>query len=194
MSWLTDRCHKERVQTWPSTPDLQAALDIVWVHLEKDLDLRETSSCWGEGNGTPLQYSCLENPMGGGAWQLQSMGSRRVRHDCATSLSLFTFTHWRRKWQPTPVFLPGESQGWGAWWAAIYGVAQSRTRLKWLSSSSSSSSCGRCRDAGKGDRGKEGSQQEVLGSNYSKWLELNPPEKLWEIVQNACLRSIPSEG
>jgi len=37
---------------------------------------------------------------------------------------------WRRKWQPTPVFLPGESQGWGAWWAAIYGVTQSRTRLK----------------------------------------------------------------
>ena len=37
---------------------------------------------------------------------------------------------WRRKWQPTPVFLPGESQGQEAWWAAIYGVAQSRTRLK----------------------------------------------------------------
>ena len=43
--------------------------------------------------------------------------------------------HWRRKWQPTPVFLPGESQGRGAWWAAVYGVAQSRTRLKRLSSS-----------------------------------------------------------
>ena len=43
---------------------------------------------------------------------LQSMGSWRVRHDWATSLSLFTFTHWRRKWQPTPVFLPGESQEW----------------------------------------------------------------------------------
>ena len=48
--------------------------------------------------------------------------------------------HWRRKWQHTPVFLPGESQGWEAWWAAVYGVAQSRTRLKRLSSSSSSSS------------------------------------------------------
>ena len=35
----------------------------------------------------------------------------RVRHDWATSLSLFTFMHWRRKWKPTPVFLPGESQG-----------------------------------------------------------------------------------
>src|SRR5574337_676313 len=65
---------------------------------------------------------------------LRSRGSLGVRHDWATSLSLFTFMHWRRKWQPTPVFLPGESQGRGAWWAAIYGVAQSRTRLKRLSS------------------------------------------------------------
>ena len=45
--------------------------------------------------------------------RLQSMGLLRVRHNWATSLSLFTFMHWRRKWQPTPVFLPGESQGWG---------------------------------------------------------------------------------
>ena len=43
--------------------------------------------------------------------RLQSMGSLRVLHNRATSLSLFTFMHWRRKWQPTPVFLPGESQG-----------------------------------------------------------------------------------
>ena len=45
---------------------------------------------------------------------LQSMGSQRVGHDWETSLSLFTFMHWRRKWQPTPVFLPGESQGQGS--------------------------------------------------------------------------------
>ena len=44
--------------------------------------------------------------------RLRSMGLLRVGHDWATSLSLFTFTHWRRKWQPTPVFLPGKSQGW----------------------------------------------------------------------------------
>ena len=68
--------------------------------------------------------------------RLWSMGSLRVRYDWATSLSLFTFMYWRRKWQPTPVFLPGESQEGGAWWAAVSGVAQSRTRLKWLSSSS----------------------------------------------------------
>ena len=46
--------------------------------------------------------------------RLHSMGSWRVGHDWATSLSLFTFMHWRRKWQPIPVFLPGESQGWGS--------------------------------------------------------------------------------
>ena len=46
--------------------------------------------------------------------RLQSMGSLRVRDDSATSLSLSTFMHWRRKWQPTPVFLPGESQGRGS--------------------------------------------------------------------------------
>ena len=46
--------------------------------------------------------------------RLQSMGSLRVRYDRATSLSLFTFMHWRRKWQTTPVFLPGESQGRGS--------------------------------------------------------------------------------
>ena len=67
--------------------------------------------------------------------RLQSMGSLRVGHDWVPSLSLFTFMHWRRKWQPTPVFLPGESQGGGAWWAATYGVTQSRTQMKWLSSS-----------------------------------------------------------
>ena len=72
-----------------------------------------------------------------GPGRLQSMGLLGVRHDWATSLSLFTFVHWRRKWQPTPVFLPGESQGRGAWWAAIYGVTQSWIRLKRLSSSSS---------------------------------------------------------
>ena len=44
--------------------------------------------------------------------RLQSMGSQRVGHDWATSL--FPFVHWRRKWQPTPVFLPRESQGQGS--------------------------------------------------------------------------------
>ena len=42
------------------------------------------------------------------------MGFLRVGHNWVTSLSLFTFMHWRRKWQPTPVFLPGQSQGQGS--------------------------------------------------------------------------------
>ena len=65
-----------------------------WDHEESDMTERLhfhfSLSCIGEGNGNPLQCSCLENPRDGGAW-----------------------------------------------WAAVYGVAQSRTRLKWLSSSSS---------------------------------------------------------
>ena len=69
-----------------------------WGHEESDtterLYVHFSLSCTGEGNGNPLQCSCLENPRDGGAW-----------------------------------------------WAAMYGVAQSRTRLKWLSSSSSSK-CG----------------------------------------------------
>ena len=60
------------------------------------------------------------------------MGSLRVGHGWAASLSLFTFMHWRRKWQPTPVFLSENPRDGGAWWAAVYGVAQSRTRLKCL--------------------------------------------------------------
>ena len=65
--------------------------------------------------------------------RLQSMGSQRVGHDWASSLSLFTFMDWRRKWQPTPVFLPGESRGWGSlvgW--GLWGQ-RSQTGLKWLS-------------------------------------------------------------
>ena len=71
--------------------------------------------------------------------RLQSMGLLRVEHDWATPLSLFTFMHWRRKWQP-PLqcsCLENPRDG-GALWASVYGVAQSWTQLKWLSSSSSS--------------------------------------------------------
>ena len=53
-------------------------------------------------------------PWTGEPGRLQSVVQLGVRHDRATSLSLFTFTHWRRKWQPTPVFSPGESQGRGS--------------------------------------------------------------------------------
>ena len=74
--------------------------------------LRMSVACPGEGNGTPLQYSCLENPLDGGAWKAVVHGVAKSR----TQLSEFTFTfmRWRRKWQPTPVFLPGDSQGRGS--------------------------------------------------------------------------------
>ena len=74
------------------------------------------STYFGEGNGTLLQYSCLENPMNRGAWQAavhevtKSDTTKRLHFH----FSLFTFMHWRRKWQATPVFLPGESQGRGS--------------------------------------------------------------------------------
>ena len=66
----------------------------------------------GESNGTRLQYSCLENPTDGGAWweAVHGVAEGRTRLSDFT----FTFTHSRRKWQPTPVFLPGESQGQGS--------------------------------------------------------------------------------
>ena len=67
-----------------------------------------------EGNGTHSSTLAWEIPGIEEPGGLQSVGSRRVGHDWATSLSLFTFMHWRRKWQPTPVFLPGESQGLGS--------------------------------------------------------------------------------
>ena len=82
-------------------------------------------------SGTPAwKIPWMEEPGG-----LQSMGSLRVGHDWATSL--FTFMHWRRKWQPTPVFLPGESQGRRSLvGCSLWGRTES-TRLKRLSSSSS---------------------------------------------------------
>ena len=68
----------------------------------------------GEGNGTPLQYSCLENSMDGGAWKAAVHGVAEGR----TRLSDFTFSfhfHELEKEMAThPVFLPGESQGWGS--------------------------------------------------------------------------------
>ena len=82
-----------------------------------------------EGNGTPLQYSCLENPMDGGAWQAAVYGVAEGR----TRLSDFTFTfyfHALEKEMATHSSVLAWRIPGGAWWAAIYGVAQSWTRLK----------------------------------------------------------------
>ena len=69
--------------------------------------------------------------------RLQSMGSLRVGHDWATSLSLFTSCIGEGKGNPLQCSCLENPRDGGAWWAAIYGVAQSQTRLKRLSSSSS---------------------------------------------------------
>ena len=69
--------------------------------LEKEMATHSSTLAW--------RIPWMEEPGG-----LQSMGSLKVGHDWATSLWLFTFMHWIRKWQPTPVFLTGESQGWGS--------------------------------------------------------------------------------
>ena len=118
---------RERNTAKPLYPSLKEELAVCFlIHTEKAMAPHSSTLAW--------KIPWTEEPE-----RLQSMGSLKVGHDWATSLSLFTFMHWRRKWQPTPLFLPGESQGrGGAWWAAVYGVAQSWTWLKWLSSSSSS--------------------------------------------------------
>ena len=87
---------------------------------------------------------------------LQSMGSWRVGHDWATSLSRFTFMHWRRQWQPTPVFLPGESQGWGRLMGCrLWGRTELDTteatqqhQQQWLGGKESTCSAGATGDAG----------------------------------------------
>ena len=70
--------------------------------------------------------------------RLESMGSQRVGHDWATSLSLFHFHALEKEMATHSCSCLENPRDGGAWWAAVYGVAQSRTRLKWLSSSSSS--------------------------------------------------------
>ena len=82
-------------------PSISIYLHSLDALLEKAMAPHSSTLAW--------KIPWMEEPGG-----LQSMGSLRVGHDWATSLCLFTFMPWRRKWQPTPVFLPGESQGWGS--------------------------------------------------------------------------------
>ena len=92
------------------------------AHMVKNLPTMQETQVWALGWEDPLEKG-MATHLNILAWRipwteelegLQSMGSQRVGHDWGTSLSLFTFMHWRRKWQPTPVFLPGESQGRGS--------------------------------------------------------------------------------
>ena len=84
---------------------LRSLVSWFWVNpkgnLEKAMAIHSSTLAW--------KIPWTEEP-----GRLQSMGLLGSGYDWVTSLSLFTFMHWRRKWQPTPVFLPGESQGWGS--------------------------------------------------------------------------------
>ena len=79
-----------------------------------------------EGSGTPLEYSCLENPMDGGAWKAAVHGVAEGR----TRLSDFTFTfHFpalEKEMATHSSVLAWNPRGRGAWWAPVYGVAQSQ--------------------------------------------------------------------
>ena len=88
-------------------PESAGESTIGWSTILVCLELPQLSEKAMAPHSSTLAWKIQQEEPG----RLQSMGSQRVRHDWAISLSLFTFMHWRRKWQPTPVFLPGESQG-----------------------------------------------------------------------------------
>ena len=94
---------------------LPSNYDSFMIEMEKAMAPHSSTLVW--------KIPWMEEPGG-----LQSMGSLRVGHDWVTSLSLFTFMHWRRKWPPTPVFLPGESQGrWSLVGCRLWGRTESDT-------------------------------------------------------------------
>ena len=102
--WAGKIRKKYRKKKWPLSFTSHHTLKLVWARQEiseKAMAPHSSTLAW--------KIPWTEEPGG-----LQSMESLRVGHDWVTSLSVFTFMHWRRKWQPTPVFLPGESQGWGS--------------------------------------------------------------------------------
>ena len=118
-----------RAPSWPSSAIQQAPTKLSIAHMVVYIS-EETRAPHSSTLAWKIPWT--EEP-----GRLQSMGSLRVGCDWVTSLSLFTFMHWRRKWQPTPVSCLENPRDRGAypWWAAVYGVAQSQTRLKQLSSS-----------------------------------------------------------
>ena len=90
-----------------------------WGREESDtteqLHFHFSLSCIGEGNGNPLQCSCLENPRDGGAWWAAVYGVAQSQAQLKRlSSSSSSNLPWRRKWQPTPRFLPGKSHGQGS--------------------------------------------------------------------------------
>ena len=102
------------VKTIPPPPQKSCMISFIFKTLKKLMysDRKQISKLLGDkAMATHSSTLTWEIPWTEEPGGLQSMGLWRVRHDWATSLSLFTFVHLRRKWQPTPVFLPGKSQG-----------------------------------------------------------------------------------
>ena len=103
--------------------------------------IRSWLGSW-EGNGTPLQYSCLKNPMGGGAWWAAVHGVAKSQTGLHFHFHFSLSCIGEGNGNPLQCSCLENPRDRGAWRAAVYGVAQSRTRLKWLSSSSSSTASG----------------------------------------------------
>ena len=100
----------------------------------------ETNTTFREGNGKPLQYSCLEHPMDGGAWWAAVHGVATESVETKRLHFHFSVSHnGEGNGNPLQCSCLENPRDGRAWWAAVYGVAQSRTLLRWLSSSSSSS-------------------------------------------------------
>ena len=122
--WRTGKPGMLQSQTRPSNLTTTAWWSSSWMpHPGPDNLPRPTCLPPESSFLTPTKRTAVAPHSSILAWQipwtekpgrLQSMGSQRVGHDWATSLSVFTFMHWRRKWQPTPEFLPGQSQGQGS--------------------------------------------------------------------------------
>ena len=98
--------------------------------LQPHLNYIETTRfLFGEGNGSPLQYSCLENLMDGGAWKAAVHGVRvGTTEQLHFHFSLSCIGEGNGN--PLPCSCLENPRDGGAWWAAVYGVAQSRTQLK----------------------------------------------------------------
>ena len=95
-------------------PELLSLLHQLLAQYHLEFELYIPRKGWGEGSGNSRHYSCLEKPMDGGAWWAVVHGVAMSQTQLSDFTFTFTFMHWRRKWQPTPVFLPGESQGRGS--------------------------------------------------------------------------------
>ena len=66
---------------WTEEPGRLQSMESLELDTTERLNFHFSLSCIGEGNGNPLQYSCLENPMDGGAWQAAVHGVARVGQD-----------------------------------------------------------------------------------------------------------------